>query len=58
MQSSTKAYIDAGRIPQERIEAMARPALEAVRKAFEDPTLATEFRAWQLARQQQKNDAQ
>ena len=52
MQSSTETYIDASRIPQERIEAMASPALEAVRKAFEDPALAAEFRAWQLARQQ------
>lgn len=42
--------IEATRIPQERIEAMARPALAAVRKAFEDPAIAAEYEAWLQAR--------
>lgn len=42
----TNNCIDVDRIPQERIEAMARPALEAVRKAFEDPKVVKEFNQW------------
>jgi len=33
-------------IPQERIEAMARPVLAAVREAFKDPETAREFTQW------------
>ena len=36
---SATDYIDASRIPQERIEAMARPALE-------DPKVVKEFNQW------------
>ena len=42
----TNTYIDSKKIPQERIEAMARPALEAIRKAFEDPAVVNEFNQW------------
>lgn len=38
--------IDAGRIPQGRIEAMAKPVLAAVRKAFEDPATAKDYEKW------------
>lgn len=48
------SYIDAKKIPQERIEAMARPALEAVRKAFEDPKIAKEFDQWLADRRTKK----
>jgi len=37
-------------IPQERIEAMARPVLAAVRDAFEDPKIAAEYKEWLKAR--------
>ena len=38
--------MDAKRIPQERIDAMARPVLAAVRKAFEDPATAKDYERW------------
>lgn len=38
--------IDAGRIPQGRIEAMAKPVLAAVRKAFEDPETRKDYESW------------
>lgn len=40
------SYIDAERIPQERIDSMARPVLAAVRKAFEDPATAKDYEKW------------
>ena len=53
MEAST--YIDAERIPQERIEAIARPALQAIRKAFEDPRVVEEFNSW-LAQRAKKTE--
>ena len=38
--------IEAKRIPQERVDAMARPVLAAVRKAFEDPDTAKDYERW------------
>ncbi len=38
--------IDAERIPQERIDSMARPVLAAVRKAFEDPETMKDYKSW------------
>ena len=38
--------IDAERIPQERIDSMARPVLTAVRKAFEDPETLKDYESW------------
>lgn len=38
--------IEANRIPQERVDAMARPVLAAVRKAFEDPATAKDYERW------------
>ena len=40
------SYIDAEKIPQERINAMARPVLAAVRKAFEDPETRKDYENW------------
>lgn len=40
------SYIDAERIPQERVEAMAKPVLAAVRKAFEDPETRKDYESW------------
>jgi hypothetical protein len=44
------SYMDAKLIPQERVEAMARPVLAAVRKAFEDPATAKDYEKWLAAR--------
>lgn len=38
--------IDTQRIPQERIDSMARPVLAAVRKAFEDPEIMKDYKSW------------
>lgn len=38
--------IDTERIPQERIDSMARPVLAAVRKAFEDPETRKDYESW------------
>lgn len=38
--------IEVKRIPQERVDAMARPVLAAVRKAFEDPATAKDYERW------------
>lgn len=38
--------IDTERIPQERIDSMARPVLAAVRKAFEDPETTKDYKSW------------
>lgn len=38
--------IDAEKIPQERIDSMARPVLAAVRKAFEDPETKKDYKRW------------
>lgn len=38
--------IEAKQIPQERVDAMARPVLAAVRKAFEDPATAKDYERW------------
>ena len=38
--------IDTQRIPQERIDSMARPVLAAVRKAFEDPETMKDYKIW------------
>lgn len=46
----TTSYMDAKRIPQERVEAMARPVLAAVRKAFEDPATAKDYEKWLAVR--------
>ena len=37
---------DAEKIPQERIDSMARPVLAAVRKAFEDPATVKDYQTW------------
>lgn len=42
----TASYIDAKRIPQERVDAMARPVLAAVRRAFEDPETVKDYESW------------
>lgn len=44
-------YIDAGKIPQERLDSMAGTLVEAVRRAFEDPAFAARFEAWKAARE-------
>lgn len=38
--------IEAEKIPQERINAMAKPVLAAVRKAFEDPETRKDYESW------------
>lgn len=40
------SYIDTEKIPQERINAMAKPVLAAVRKAFEDPETRKDYESW------------
>lgn len=40
------SYIDTEKIPQERINAMAKPVLAAVRKAFEDPETMKDYKSW------------
>lgn len=40
------SYIDAEKIPQERINAMAKPVLAAVRKYFEDPETRKDYESW------------
>lgn len=49
--SLQQVRIDAGAIPKARIEAMARPALAAVRAAFEDPAFAAEYEHWKAERE-------
>ncbi len=49
--------IDAGRIPQERIDSMARPVLAAVRKAFEDPATAKDYEKWLAERAEKPKGA-
>jgi hypothetical protein len=38
--------IDTEKSPQERVEAMAKPVLAAVRKAFEDPETMKDYKSW------------
>ena len=45
-----RPVIIAARIPQERVDIMARPVLAAVRKAFEDPAIAAEYELWKAKR--------
>lgn len=52
--SYTAPTVDAKRIPQERIEAMARPVLAAAREAFKDPEIAREFTQWLAKRRATK----
>lgn len=52
--SYTAPTVDAKRIPQERIEAMARPVLAAAREAFKDPETAREFTRWLADRRTKK----
>lgn len=40
-------------IPQEHIDILARPLVEKVRKAFEDPAFAAEYELW-LAERKRK----
>lgn len=51
------SYIDAEKIPQERIDSMARPVLAAVRKAFEDPETKKDYKRWLEKRATKKKGA-
>jgi hypothetical protein len=48
------------RIPQAVIERLARPLLSTIKKAFQDPAVAMEYRKWKAERQkkQQLDDCQ
>ena len=42
--------IDADKIPQVKLDQLARALLIAAKKAFEDPQIAEEFKRWQEAK--------
>lgn len=41
-------------IPRRKREQLAAPLLQIVRKAFEDPQIAKEFKEWQEAKEKQR----